>query len=338
MLDGVLGHQAGVVAAPAGHDEHLVDPAELLVGDVDLVQGQGAVGQQAVEQGVGHGLGLLVHLFAHVVVVAVLAGGIEVPGDGDGLGLHIGPGQVGDPQRARPQLGHLVVFQHEELAGEAEDGRDVRGQEGGITVHPHEQGGDASGGHDQVGLVGSHHGQGEGPPHPGQGRPHGTGQSVLGPVDQCRLDQVGQHLGVGLRLEPVPGGDQLVGQLHMVLDDAVVDQGQSGRAVHVGMGVALGRTAVGGPPGVADAGGRADGSGLGPLDQVIERPGAVGRPGPPQPVGRAGTDQGDAGRVVAAVLEPAEALQQHLQHVDRLGAVAGGGPGNADDAAHGTRG
>ena len=81
VLDGVLGHQAGVVAAAAGHDEHLVDGPELLVGDVDLVEGQGPVGQQPVEQGVGHRPGLLVHLLAHVVVVAVLAGRLEVPVD-----------------------------------------------------------------------------------------------------------------------------------------------------------------------------------------------------------------------------------------------------------------
>ena len=82
VLDGVLGHEAGVVAAATGHDEHLVEGPELVVGDVHLVEVEGAVGQQPVEQGVGHRLGLLVDLLAHEVVVAVLAGGVEVPVDG----------------------------------------------------------------------------------------------------------------------------------------------------------------------------------------------------------------------------------------------------------------
>ena len=81
VLDGVLGHEPGVVAAAAGHHEHLVDVPELLVGDVHLVEHQRPVGQQPVEQGVGHRLGLLVHLLGHEVVVAVLLGGLEIPVD-----------------------------------------------------------------------------------------------------------------------------------------------------------------------------------------------------------------------------------------------------------------
>ena len=43
---------------------------------------------------------------------------------------------------------------------------------------------------------------------------------------QRRLDQVGQDLAVRLGGQPVALGDQLVGQLDMVLEDAVVDEGQ----------------------------------------------------------------------------------------------------------------
>ena len=240
--------------------------------------------------------------------------------------------------RSRSQLGHLVVLQHEEVPCLAQDGGDVRRQEGGVAVETHQQRGDPPGRHDQVWLGGAHHGQGEGPPNPGQGRAHGVGQSELGVFGGRRLDQVGQHLGVGLRFEAVAGGDQLVGQLHVVLDDPVVDQGELARAVHVGVGVVFGGTAVGGPPGMADAGGRTGRGGLRPLGQVTERPGAVGRPGAPQAVGGVRTDQGDAGRVVAAVLEPAQPLQQHLEHVRRIDGAEVRGSGDSDDAAHRSRG
>ena len=54
-----------------------------------LVEGQGAVGEEPVEEGVGHRPGLLVDLLAHEVVVAVLASGVEVPLDGAACGIDL---------------------------------------------------------------------------------------------------------------------------------------------------------------------------------------------------------------------------------------------------------
>ena len=83
----------------------------------------------------------------------------------------------------------------------------------------------------------------------------------------------------------VAGGGELVGQLDVVLDDPVVDEGQPARAVDVGVGVALGRTRRGWPTGCGRCRRSALGRRLfGPLDQVVEGTGPVGRPGPPQPV------------------------------------------------------
>ncbi len=66
------------------------------------------------------------------------------------------------------------------------------------------------------------------------------------------LNEVGHHLGVGGRDERVPGGHELGPQLGVVLDDAVVDQGQPPGAVRVRVGVLGGGAAVGGPAGVTD--------------------------------------------------------------------------------------
>ena len=123
-----------------------------------------------------------------------------------------------------------------------------------------------------------------------------------------------QDLGIGLRPEDMTGGGELVGELDVVLDDPVVDEGQTTRAVDVGVGVAFGRTPVGGPPGVADTGGGVGRCPLGPLDQVVERTGPVGSPGSPQPGALVGTDQGDAGRVVPPVLEAGQTLEQDREH------------------------
>ncbi len=65
-------------------------------------------------------------------------------------------------------------------------------------------------------------------------------------------DEMGDHLGIGLGVEAAAVGGQLLLELAVVLDDAVVDQRQPLGRVRVGIG--LGRLAVGGPAGVADAG------------------------------------------------------------------------------------
>ena len=92
--------------------------AEVVVGEAHLVEDQASPsGQQPVEQRVGHGLGLLVDLLGHEVVVAALLGRLEVPVDGAAA-------------RARPRLPSSVVTasdagrEHGDLVvGQREDGR-----------------------------------------------------------------------------------------------------------------------------------------------------------------------------------------------------------------------
>ena len=59
-----------------------------------------------------------------------------------------------------------------------------------------------------------------------------------------------------------------------VLDDAVVDDGDVARGVGVGVGVAVGGLAVGGPARVADADGALQPLGQGG-DQVVDAPGPL---------------------------------------------------------------
>ena len=138
------------------------------------------------------------------------------------------------------------------------------------------------------------------------------------------LDQMRHHLGVGLADELVTLGGELGAQLAKVLDDPVVDQMDASGAVLVGMGVDQGGPPMGGPPGMADAqvAGR-----LGPLLQAAGELGDLAfaldhRRG----AGAMGVEDRHPGRVVAAVFEPPQAVDQ-----DRRG---GAGTGVADDAAH----
>ena len=81
VLDGVLGDHAGVRGGAAGDDDDLVDAAQVVLGDPQLVQDQPAGLVGAAEQGVGDGVRLLVDLLGHEGRVAALLGGRGVPVD-----------------------------------------------------------------------------------------------------------------------------------------------------------------------------------------------------------------------------------------------------------------
>ena len=121
------------------------------------------------------------------------------------------------------------------------------------------------------------------------------------------LDEVGDHLGVGLRGEPRALGDQRPLEVGVVLDDAVEDD-CDGLVVarRQRVGVRLAHPAVSRPAGMADAGRgpRADTVGLQP--EVLELADGLDR------VEALMLDEADPGRVVPAVLEPLQTTQKPL--------------------------
>ena len=130
--------------------------------------------------------------------------------------------------------------------------------------------------------------------------------------------QMGDHLGVGLAGELGAVFDQPFAQLAKILDDAVM--GDRDAVGGVRMGVALGRLAVGGPAGMADA----DIAGERLARQARFQRGelALGAPASQGAV----IQGGDPGGVVAAVFEALERLDQMAG--DRLTS------NNSDDPAH----
>ena len=117
-------------------------------------------------------------------------------------------------------------------------------------------------------------------------------------------DQVGDHLGVGVRRQVDARLGELRAQRRGVVDDPVVHDGDVTLGVDVRVRVDVVGRAVGRPPGVADA------------DLAAEPLGQLGLQVPDPPgllhdlEALAGAEHGEARRVVAAVLEPAEPLQQ----------------------------
>ena len=125
----------------------------------------------------------------------------------------------------------------------------------------------------------------------------------VGDVPGVRLlDEVRERLGVGLGAERVAAPPQPVAQLLEVLDDAVVDDRDLARAVDVRVGVEVVRAGRASPS--ACARGRCRRGASGPASAVGGWP-ACRRAS--RRTGRRPVDEGDAGGVVAAVLEAARA-------------------------------
>src|SRR5258708_1076190 len=135
------------------------------------------------------------------------------------------------------------------------------------------------------------------------------------------LDQVGEHLGVGLRAERVAGRAQPLLEVEIVLEDAVVHHDEAALAVRVRMGVLLRGAAVGRPARVADADRARDGL----LAQHALEGLQASRRAPHLHAVR--VEHGHARGIVAAVLQPLEPV-----HDDRDRVLVADVP---DDAAHG---
>ncbi len=139
--------------------------------------------------------------------------------------------------------------------------------------------------------------------------PHGIVQSDLRRgwrrLVEIFLNQVRDHLGVGFRGEDVPLFRQLLLQLHVVFNDAVVNNHNRAVAVAVRMGVFFGRRSVRGPAGVANAVSAVDGIQADHFFQVAQL--AHGAADGQVAV----LHHGKAGGVIAAILQALKPFQQH---------------------------
>ena len=269
-------------------------------------------------QAVAHRVGLLENLLEHVVrVVAefVLLDGVFEFGD-DRRDRHVVDGERA--KAIRPQNGHLVVVEVDHAAGVFDNGRGIAGDDVFVLADADDQR-RALAGHDQrFRLVLANDGDAVGALDLGECRLDGLLQhalALLHLVLQLAVqvaDEDGQDLGVGLAAEGVAVALKVLFEGGVVLDNAVVDQGDAAGAVGVGVGVEAGGGAVGGPAGVGHADARAR-----QFVAVVVAALDLGLQDADAPDGAAdvqlvvGVDHGQPGRVVAAVFQPFEPLDQH---------------------------
>src|SRR2546422_361039 len=143
--------------------------------------------------------------------------------------------------------------------------------------------------------------------HLGEGRLH----RALEPARrrQVMLDEVGEHLGVGLGPERVALAAEAVLDLEVVLEDPVVDDDEVAAAVGVGVGVLVRGPAVGRPARVAHP----ERPPHPPLaEDPLER---LEAPGGAADVERPVVEHRHAGGVAAAVLAPLEPLDDDRHRV-----------------------
>jgi hypothetical protein len=134
------------------------------------------------------------------------------------------------------------------------------------------------------------------------------------------MDGMDHDLGVGLGGEDVSGGQLFASQLLVVFDDAVVHQ-HAAIVTDVGMGIVGRRLAVGRPARVGDAERTREWIGRNRLGQTRD----LAEFAPPIEPARV-IEHGQARRVISAIFEPTQPLQQD----GRNRALSDG----TDDSAH----
>ena len=288
----------GVGGGAAAEEEELLwqgAAAELQV-EVDV-----AVGGDAAGEGVAQDARLLVDLLEEEVLVAALVDVLRAPvhvmdAPVDELSAVVYLDVVGGDRR------DVAVLEVDEPVGALEHGGDVGADHVLAFAEAEDDGAAAAGGDDGVGAL-KEHCEGVGALNAGEG----LGDAVDGAAGL--LEEVGEDLGVGLGAEAVAAATELLSEGVVVLDAAVVDDGDAAGAVEVGVRVELGGSADGGPAGVADAEGAGDG-------------GVAARRSSTKPTALATrmavpVEDGDAAGIVAAVLDAVQRVEQDGQRVSR---------------------
>ena len=226
--------------------------------------------------------------------------------------------RVDDLDALPADAGDVALLEDDERTRHGQERRDVGRDEVLLLAEADQERAAGAREHDAVRVLAPHHRERIGAAQFGDGLLHGLEQ-VAAP-GQVIMNAVRDDLGIGVRGELVAGALELGPELLVVLDDAVVDD-RDAVARDVRMGVLLVRHAVRRPARVGDAevtGSRVRRQGVRELRYLAD--GAQARD-----LGAAVQD-GDAGRVIPAVFEAPQALDQDRDDVpvsDR-----------SDDAAH----
>ncbi len=222
----------------------------------------------------------------------------------------------------------LEVIEVYDTARVGDNRADVAGEKVFVAAHAEEQGTAPARADNLVGMVRMNDGDAVGADDVLERAAYGfreRGPVVAGMLGVDLLvmvaDEMGENFRVRLRHKLVSLGQQAFLQKLVVLDDAVVDEGDLAGLVEVRVGIGIGRRAVRRPAGMADAdfafGGLFGKDG----GQIVDATGLLAE------LELLVINDAEAGGIVTAVFEPAQAFEDD---------VLGGLPANvADDATHG---
>ena len=240
-----------MISRAAGYHVNLADALNLLIRKSHLGQIDHTVPDHRV-QGVLQGLRLLVNLFHHEMLKTGLLSCFGIPFDLHRLFFDLVAVQVIEGDSSLLQPGQLQVADVIDVPGVFQDGRDVGGHEALAILHAQNHRAVLAGHVDLLRIIFKHHSQRIGTADTHHGMVDGIhrGTQVFLVIIVYQLDR---HLGVGLGIELITFPQQLIFQLLIVLNDAVVYADHIAVVAAMGMGVVLGWLAVGRPAGVADA-------------------------------------------------------------------------------------
>ncbi len=317
LFEQMLGHHSGVQSRAASDDVHAIDLVPDEVAE-HLVQPDVALVVDAARDDLAHHVRLLVDLLEHEVLVTALFGGGHIPFDVLGLERQFASVAVGEHDGVLRHRRDRVLFEDDDVPGVGQQGGDVAGQKILVLAHAEHERARVAHGHDLAGFALGHDHKRVRAAKLLDAAAHGLLQRYARGI--LRSDHVGGDFGVGFGPEFVPILDQFGLQFEVVLDDAVVDDGDLLVPVEMGVGVGVGRPAVGGPPRVADG----EPALVGPLTHEFAEFAELARP--LQDVDARPVQVGDARAVIAAILEPLELVVDDVDRVP-LSDVSG-------DAAH----
>ena len=308
LFDEVFAEQRRVPRRAAREERHARERGEIAILETEAfelhtgLRRVDAAGQRAL-----HRVRLLEDFLEHEVRVPVALDRLGVHRDGRRAPPDRAPIQPLNARLAASQNGDVPFFEHDRLEAASEQRRDVGREKRFVVAEAqHQRRPAAAHGDEHVGTIFGDARDGERAFQLLDRSRDGLDQIAAG-LSAMRLDEVRDDLGVGLRPERVPLRRQRRAKLLVVLDNAVVDDGQAVVAIDVRMRVHFAGTAMRRPARVRNpqrAGRRADlrelrlevrdlAEGLADLQAVA-------------------VDRRHARGIVSAVLEPLEGGHEHV--------------------------
>ena len=231
----------------AGYNNHALDVLQHIIRDTILCEVRHAV-LNTRHNGPLQSLRLLIDLLQHEMRVSALLCRIDIPVNGQDLRRHLISLHILNADGILVHSQDMILRHYEILPGIRDQSRQVRCNDGSLIEHSCNQRADISNTVDHVRMIAEHDAECK---CTGQQLHRLTdghdGVALVDLIQQCC-----HNLGVRLGLQFL-GEAVLYGQLPVVLDDTVMDQGNGSTVV--GMRICLRYTAVGCPAGMTDAAG-----------------------------------------------------------------------------------